>query len=169
MNSQNSGPVVLGVTADQPDTVAEQAVSLATAFKTSIVFVWADMTQYSSGFLSDGTMAYSSFDPEPFDGASANTQWIDERAERVCSASGIEWESRVLVGQPARVISSIADEVDARLIVVGTREPGFLAGLAEFLGGSVAAHLSHTQSRPVVVVPLNPVKAGDKLPWGDEL
>ena len=37
---------------------------------------------------------------------------------------------------------------------VGSRRGGLRSSMHEVLGGSVAAHLSHRQPRPVVVIPL---------------
>jgi len=37
--------------------------------------------------------------------------------------------------------------------------------MREFLNGSIAAHLAHRQRRPVVVIPLSPVREGEALPW----
>lgn len=69
---------------------------------------------------------------------------------------GIAWEGRLLFGGAAAELTSLAEEVDAVMIVVGTREG--MGGFArELLNGSVAAHLSHRQRRPVLVVPLDPV------------
>lgn len=64
-----------------------------------------------------------------------------------------DWSLRILAGDPAKALGRIAGELDARLIVVGTRRPGIEHALEEWLAGSVAAHLAHDQHRPVVVVP----------------
>lgn len=168
MKNLENGPVLVGVTGDQPDTVGEQAVAFATAFGTDIVFVWVDTTQYTSGFMSDGTVAFATFDPEVGAEGKPDAPWLDEKAAQITADTGIAWSTRVGAGQPAAVLAAIADEVGARLLVVGTREPGFIAGLQEFLGGSVAAHLAHTQWRPVVVVPLRPVGVEERVPWDPE-
>ena len=59
------------------------------------------------------------------------------------------------------------EELDARYIVVGTREAGLRGSVREFFNGSVAVHLAHRQHRPVIVVPLAPIEGGEKLPWED--
>lgn len=168
MSSLEHGPVLVGVTGDQPSIVAEQGVRFAEAFDASIVFAWVDTTQFTTGFMSDGTVAFSSFEGDAEAGAVPDASWLDERAREAVGDRSLAWTTKVGSGQPAAVLAAFADEVQARMIVVGTREPGFMAGLQEFLGGSVAAHLAHTQSRPVVVVPLTPVKKGDSLPWDAE-
>lgn len=55
-----------------------------------------------------------------------------------------------VIGGPAHAIAKIADEVDADLIVVGTRGHSAVAGL---LLGSVTNRLLHIAKRPVLGVP----------------
>ena len=53
-------------------------------------------------------------------------------------------------GPPARVLLDVADELDADLIVVGSRG----AGQAElFALGDTSARLAHQSTRPVLIVP----------------
>lgn len=163
-----TGPVLIGVTGEQPEDVPEQGIAFAKAFGRDAVFAWVDTTQYTSGFMSDGTVAFSTFDPDPASDSRPDVAWLEERAREAVGSSGVQWTTRVGAGQPAAVLGAIADESGASMIVVGTREPGFIAGLQEFLGGSVAAHLAHTQSRPVIVIPLLPVSKGGRVPWEPE-
>ena len=53
-------------------------------------------------------------------------------------------------GQPARRLAKLAEQVDADLIVVGTRGHAPLAGLVL---GSVTQQLLHDSKRPVLAVP----------------
>jgi nucleotide-binding universal stress UspA family protein len=62
---------------------------------------------------------------------------------------GIEADYRPAVGEPADAIVQLADEVDAELIVVGTREPNLLQRLT---GQSVSAAVSHHAHRDVLIV-----------------
>lgn len=63
---------------------------------------------------------------------------------------GVDPEIVCRDGSPAHVLLSLADELDADLIVVGTRG----VGAADPYGlGSVATRLTHESHRPVVVVP----------------
>lgn len=69
------------------------------------------------------------------------------------AADGIDAsiERKVIVlGGPAHEIAEIADEVDADVIVVGTRGQSQIAGL---LLGSVTTRLLHIAKRPVLAVP----------------
>ena len=56
----------------------------------------------------------------------------------------------IVLGGPAHEIADIADEVDADVIVVGTRGQSQIAGL---LLGSVTMRLLHIAKRPVLAVP----------------
>lgn len=77
---------------------------------------------------------------------------IESEVEKL-AADGIDAsiERKVIVlGGPAREIADVADEVDADVIVVGTRGQSQIAGL---LLGSVTTRLLHIAKRPVLAVP----------------
>jgi len=86
---------------------------------------------------------------------------IDRKAEEL-SSQGIQTsvkKTSVMLGGPAPAIARIADQVDAELIVVGSRGHSALAGV---LLGSVAQRLLHHARVPVLVVPSEAVPAGDQ-------
>jgi nucleotide-binding universal stress UspA family protein len=62
---------------------------------------------------------------------------------------GATWSGRVVGGSPAQAIVSVASEVDADLIVVGSRGYGSLGPHL----GSVSAQVLAQADRPVVVLP----------------
>jgi nucleotide-binding universal stress UspA family protein len=70
-------------------------------------------------------------------------------------AAGIEADLRIVAttyaGGPAHEIAEVAQEVDAGLIVAGTRGHGVIRGL---LVGSVAHRLPYVACCPVLTVPL---------------
>ncbi len=65
------------------------------------------------------------------------------------SDPGVLIESRILHGDPADKIVRLADEIDADLIVVGTRGRGRIASV---LLGSVSAKVAHHSKRSVYIV-----------------
>lgn len=61
---------------------------------------------------------------------------------------GLRWRTALVDGPPAEVMLGQAEQIDAGLVVVGSRGVG-----SEKLLGSTSHHLVHHCSRPVVVVP----------------
>jgi nucleotide-binding universal stress UspA family protein len=72
-----------------------------------------------------------------------------ERARGTLSARGIDADYVWTVGDPAEVLLQAADEHDADLLVVGSREHGFLERL---LGDSVDERLARKTRRDVLLV-----------------
>jgi nucleotide-binding universal stress UspA family protein len=70
-------------------------------------------------------------------------------AREYLEAQGIEAEYRAAVGEPADAIVQLADELDAELIVVGTREPNLIQRLT---GQSVSDAVSRHAHRDVLIV-----------------
>jgi nucleotide-binding universal stress UspA family protein len=83
------------------------------------------------------------------------------------AGTGCRLVGHQLVGDPALAIKHLAEQAQARLIVVGTRRRGFGESVREFFTGSVAARLAHRQSRPILVVPLEDPAADDEDLWPD--
>jgi nucleotide-binding universal stress UspA family protein len=73
-----------------------------------------------------------------------------QRAVADLDAAGVPVESRLVAHKPAEAIIDVADEVDARLIVVGTAGEHPITGA---LLGSVVLRLVQRSSRPLLVVP----------------
>ena len=72
---------------------------------------------------------------------------------------GIRTRIALLDGPPGRVLLELADQIDADLIVVGSRG----AGQAElFALGDTSTKLVHRSTRPILIVP--PPRAGDDTP-----
>jgi|GEM_PF-1086109 len=69
---------------------------------------------------------------------------------------GIRPRIALLDGPPGRVLLELADQIDADLIIVGSRG----AGQAELVAlGDTSTKLAHRSARPIVIVP--PPRAGD--------
>lgn len=76
-----------------------------------------------------------------------------ERVAQEITADGVDAKverATVVLGGPAHAIAGIAEDVDADMIVVGTRGRSPVAGL---LLGGVTDRLLHIAKRPVLAVP----------------
>lgn len=160
--------VLVGVVPGQPVAVVINAARFAEHFHAHLVCACVDAGRVCVGERPDGTVISLSVDPD----------LADERAEvfapklkaeitAALEGSNVPWSVRALAGAPAQELSRLANELDAAMIVVGTRETGIVSSVREFFNGSIAAHLSHRQHRPVVVVPLNPVGHDGTFPWNE--
>jgi nucleotide-binding universal stress UspA family protein len=72
-----------------------------------------------------------------------------ERVEAFFAGHDLPVEFAGVLGEPAAQIVAAADEHNADLIVVGTREPGFVERL---LGGSVSQGVARRAHRDVLIV-----------------
>ena len=156
--------VLVAVTPRQPDVVLRTALRLATALGAELVCAHVDQSAYVVAEHPDGTVETRPIDPDVQEWT--ETQFDPElafRLQRVATASGVTLRTVELAGEVARAIGRLADQVNAELVVVGSRS-GVRAGIRDYLGGSVAVHLAHRQHRPVVVVPLA-ARAEGPLPW----
>ncbi|MFC8732905.1 universal stress protein [Luteimicrobium sp. NPDC057192] len=160
-------PLVVGVTPGQDPLVVRTAAALASAVGVPLFFAYADTSRFVVEEHPDGTVRHSSIDPDGVDDA-----WEDAEAALRDSLADLmrdddlHWELRYLAGRPDRALTHLARAVDASAIVVGTRATGTGRHLRDLLEGSVAAHLSHHQHRPVVTVPLAVVDWKEiRAPW----
>lgn len=158
--------VVVGVFPGQHEAVVGAAARLARQFDAEVVCAWVDPSRYPVARQSDGRVVAAPIDP---DSGGETVQEFDpalrDRLARVLDAAPVAWSVRALAGSPAKELARLADDLEAALIVVGTRDPGLAASVREFFSGSVAAQLAHRQHRPVVVIPLDPVGVVADLPW----
>ena len=72
-----------------------------------------------------------------------------ESARAYLEGQGIEADYQAAVGEPADAIVQLAEQVDAEMIVVGTREPNLIQRLT---GQSVSRAVSHHTHRDVLIV-----------------
>jgi nucleotide-binding universal stress UspA family protein len=161
------GPyIVVGVIPSQPDEVLLHAADFARHFNATMVCANVDVTRYTVDEAADGSVSAFPIDPDVAE--LVNEEFdpdLAKRIEHLFSTIPIRWMLRELAGEPAHELSRLAEELDAPLIIVGTRHEGFRGSVKEFFTGSVAVHLAHRQHRPVVVIPLSPLPHGSNLPW----
>src|SRR3954468_5879412 len=150
------GPVVAGVAPRQDSRVRACAARLAATLGVRLVFVYADPSVYP-GSDGAGTVRLLPIDPDAGDvGGSDGTAAaaaLEAALRTELEQVPLDWEFRRLWGSPAQALQRAAEELDASLIVVGTRAGGRAHHLEERLAGSVADRLVHRQQRPIVVVP----------------
>jgi len=91
--------------------------------------------------------------PPPLDLAQLRDQAAARLHDEWCAdlaAAKIPFETRLVEDLPVPGIVAVADEVDADLVVCGTRGRGGVKGLVL---GSVATELPRASHRPVAIVP----------------
>lgn len=144
------------------------AATFAERFHADLVCASVDVGRYAIDTRPDGSVVSLSTDP---DLADERVEVFDPKLRSSIAAAlkdrGVSWSVRALAGGEAQELARLAEELDAELIVVGTRNAGVKGSLREFFNGSVAAQLAHRQHRPVVVVPLSPVGLDGEVPWND--
>ncbi|MDN4615303.1 universal stress protein [Leifsonia sp. F6_8S_P_1B] len=153
--AEPSGPVLVGVCPGQPLPVVQEAARLAAALDRPLLcaYVTADsyLTEWDRAALRDD----ASLHPGPLDEEDGQHALHLARAiDEVAAGAGAAWTLRVLGGDPPHALMRLADEADARLVVVGTRRRGPGHAVESWLAGSVGTRIAHDQTRPVVVVPV---------------
>lgn len=145
--------MVVGVEKGMSPAVLAAAASLARGLDARLVCVHADYGRLITDKLSEGDLLASA------DPVSEELAW-----EIASAVTGVEFESYTVPGEPAKVLAAVAEQLDAQMIVIGTRRPGIRSKMAQLLDGSIAVALAHKQHRPVLVVPQQPAEENE-LPW----
>lgn len=162
------GGILAAVVPGQPAAVVEAAARLAGDLGLPLVCANVDPDRYLVSSYVDGTVVALPYDPDlPETEEERFDPELEAHIQSILEGRGISYSLKQLAGDPAWALARLADELDVRYIVVGTRDAGLRGSLREFFNGSVAVHLAHRQHRPVVVVPLNPMPGAQKLPWED--
>jgi len=161
-NKRLQKAVIVAVRAGQPPRVLAEGARYAALLKVPLVVVHVDMTRFVTFEDPDGMVHSAPIDLNIDTGAEEFAQ-VRAETEKALAGSGLTWTARQLVGDPALAIKHLAG-----VLVVGTRSRGIGESIREFFTGSVAARLSHRQSRPILVVPLEePVPDDKKDPWAE--
>jgi nucleotide-binding universal stress UspA family protein len=160
MPTSRSGPVVVGLSAGTPDRVLDEAVAVARDLGIRLACVYVDESRVPIGEAPDGSLMTA---PLTDGGSGEAAQAIDRMAgseltARIASRAAdtsVTVTFHTLAGDPVNALARFAVDRDARLIVVGTRQPGVRASLSLLLAGPVASRLTRRQPVPVLVVPLH--------------
>lgn len=167
----NPKPLVL-VGVDIGDTAAavvEEAAAFAERFGADLVCANVDDSSERVEERPDGSVVSAPINPDlPFEKTEVFDPGLRAEIAGILDPRPVKWSVRALAGGPGQELARLADELDAAMIVVGTRESGVRGEVEKFLNGSVAVHLAHHQHRPVVMVPLHPVIDDSDLPWKRE-
>ena len=158
--------VIVGAIPDQAPRVLREAARYARLLGSPMIIAHVDVTRFVTYEDPDGYVHTAPIDLDVSSGEAQLAQ-VRATATEVLAGGGVEWSVQQLVGDPALAIKHLAEQSDARLIVVGTRRRGFGETIREFFTGSVAARLAHRQSRPVLVVPQDPAADDDEDLWPD--
>jgi nucleotide-binding universal stress UspA family protein len=159
------GAVIVGVVPGQAPRVLTEAARYALLLGAPLAVVLVDVTRFVSYEDPDGYVHSVPIDVEtdPDDSGLAEVRAAAAEALVGCP---VAWSVHQLIGDPALAIKHLANRIDAKLIVVGTRKRGLGESIREFFTGSVAARLTHRQHRPVLVVPLGePVPDDQDIVW----
>lgn len=159
MSNADSRPVVVGIAADTPDRVLDEAIAMARDLRSRLACVYVDENRVPVGEAPDGTVITAPVSETGNDAALAVDRLAgSELTQRVlpkARAANVTLTFHTLAGDPVTAIARFAVDRDARLIVVGTRRPGVRASLELLLAGPVASRLASRQPVPVLVVPLH--------------
>ncbi len=157
------GAVLVGVVPGLSTRVVKEAGRYAKLLGAPLLIVHVDVTRFVTYEDPDGYVHSAPIDIDLTSGETA-LEAVTQEADAALGGSGLEWSVRQLVGDPALALKHLGEQVDARLIVVGTRRRGLGESIREFFTGSVAARLAHRQHRPILVVPL-----GEPVPDVEEI
>jgi nucleotide-binding universal stress UspA family protein len=147
-------PVLVGVEPAQSDRVVAEAADLARSLGTGLVCVWVDAAHLVAEREADGSVDLVPVDSDhDEDGEGSPDDAVAAHLAASLGPTGVPWRFVYATGEAARGLAAVADEHDARIIVVGTHRAGLAHWMSQVVSGSVAGRLAHTQHRPVLLVP----------------
>ena len=150
----DAGPVLVGVHLGQPIDVLLHSARLAVELRRELLCAYVAADVISTGWdrpehfeattdFEDGT-AEDDLAPDLIAAIRGALDALDTRPQ---------WRVRILTGDVARELADLAEETEARVVVVGGRRRGLDRVLDHFASGSVSTRLAHDQLRPLLVVP----------------
>jgi nucleotide-binding universal stress UspA family protein len=132
----------------------ERAAELVGGGAAVVLTVW-EPTAAFAGYdplagVSEGMGRAAGLEREMDDIGAQVAQHTAEQGAELARKHGFDATARTAEGKVWRTIVDVADEIDARAIVVGTRGH---SGLQSLMIGSVANGVVHHSDRPVLVIP----------------
>lgn len=124
----------------ESDRALERAAELARALGASATV--ASVAPYYHGYGRGVGVV------DPADSPERHREYVEEARARLAQMS-VDADVVERIGEPARTLAEIADDVGADLIVVGTHEYG---GIGRLLHGSVSEAVSHKAHVDVLIV-----------------
>jgi nucleotide-binding universal stress UspA family protein len=158
------GAVLVGTVPGLPTRVVKEAGRYAKLLGAPLVVVHVDVTRFVTYEDPDGYVHSAPIDINVTAGES-DLAVVEAEAAAILEGRDVQWTVKQLVGDPAMAMKHLADQLDARLLVVGTRKRGLGESIREFFTGSVAARLAHRQQRPILVIPLGEPVPDDEEIW----
>lgn len=158
------GGVIVGVVPDQSTRVLAEGARYAKLLGVPLVVVHVDVTRFVTYEDPDGYVHSAPIDLNIAAGE-GELEKVKAAASAFLASHDVSWSVQQLVGDPAMAIKHLAEQIDAKLIVIGTRKRGLGESIREFFTGSVAARLAHRQHRPLLVVPLGEPVPDDEEIW----
>jgi nucleotide-binding universal stress UspA family protein len=154
--SEDRKPLIVGVYPGQNGRVVLEAALIADELGLGLICAYVEFNSYLTEWGPAPGRREASLHPTNLDGIDERVALdLAESIRETLGGAAQSWQLRILAGDPPKALARLADEVDARLLAVGTRSPGFARTVGEGLAGSVATRLSHTQPRPVLVIPVD--------------
>ena len=153
--AQASTPALLGYDgSDVAQRAIERAAELVGGGAAVVLTVWEPTAGFAgydplSG-VSEGMGRAAGLEAEMDDIGAQVAQRTAEQGAELAREHGFDATARTAEGKVWRTIVDVADELDARAIIVGTRGH---SGLQSLMIGSVANGVVHHSDRPVLVIP----------------
>ncbi len=157
--------IVVGIAAGDSDAVALVAADFARRLDATLVCGVVDEAHYTVKDRS-GHEVIAPIDSDAVDDPMAMRSTIEAHLHDVLDPVTTSWSVRFITGEPSAGLAEIAAGADALMLVIGTGRRTVGRTLREFFEGSIAAHLARRQSRPILVVPLDPAPQDAGLPHG---
>lgn len=134
-----AGPLVVGYDGSAgANAAATEALALASELGAEVIFVFAFWTNPQGGEVADMLAALRELGEERL-----------REAHATAEAAGVQSRGEVVHAVPSAGLVDVAEQYDARMIIVGSYGDRPLKGA---LIGSTAHKLLHLSERPVLVV-----------------